>query len=152
MSETWLEQHFREVEALCVNNNGVFVRKLADLGLEQQFRATEAFGAPPLSEDLRHFVGRHQAGKIEKHVHRATERRKLEIDQSKFALSRACCSLDRHVARQRAILSMTFTGDRAFMLSASHEASTCTFTQSELQPKLTSCCLLLKSRKHKGVL
>ena len=79
MSETWLEPHSRAAEALCVKNNGVFVRELVDLGLEQQFRATEAFGAPPLSEGLRpHSVGRHQAGKIEKHVHRATERQKLD--------------------------------------------------------------------------
>ena len=79
MSETWLEQHSRAAEALCVNNNGVFVRELADIFMEQQFRATEAFGAPPLSEGFRPYsVGRHQAGKIEKHVHRATERLKLD--------------------------------------------------------------------------
>ena len=64
MSETWLEQHSLAAEALCVNNNGVFVWELADIFMEQQFRATEAFGAPPLSEGLRPYsVGRHQAGK-----------------------------------------------------------------------------------------
>ena len=82
MSETWLEPHSRAAEALCVNNSGVFVRELADLGLEQQLRVTEAFGAPPLSEGLRPYsLGRHQAGKIEKHVRRATERRKLDERQ-----------------------------------------------------------------------
>ena len=40
------------------------------------------------------------------------------IDQSKIALSRACCSLDGWVSGQRAIFSMTFNGDQADMWSS----------------------------------
>ena len=75
--------------ALGVNNNDVFVWELPGLGLEQQFRTTERQN---LDEKLKHHC------------------------QSKSALSRACSSLDRQVAGQRAIFSTTFACDRAFMI------------------------------------